>query len=464
MIAQIALKQKTKDQFQLFSYKVPAELLLKIKAGQIVLVDFSGKKKLGVVVGLSPRKRLLRKKGKRFKLKSLKKIIQPQLRIQDWQLRLARYIADRYAVSFGQALWSLLPPLSQRLLDTRVSPRSIGKKDTFQLRYLFGSKLERWRKFQKINQRHPAIFIFPQLQQARLFIQKFCPDCEFFHSDLPPKKQTQIYLDCLSKDPKSVAGTFSALFLPTRTVVVIEDFLSTIYQKDSSPRYEVVDVAKRLAQFKKIPMILADDSPPFWQAEPLSKSQIKIEIGSNLTALLEKNLAGSDRHLVWHPFENPNSFSLPHSPIDSVHLVFPNSFLSLPDYRLREEIFYLIKRALNLSIKQVIIYLQEEAQKEKIRQIFKSDFKAKELQARKRHRFPPFWELIKIDFRGQLSEDKLKKIGYNIRQGVEGAQIIDQRLDKRGASFILKAPRDVDLDYSQIYPGIVSRNLKKIAA
>lgn len=106
--AQVVVNQKT-AKIDLFSYQVTATQLLKIKAGVMVEVPFRNQLVEGVVFNLTKHTAVA-------KVKPIKRLLSQEPIATANQFKLATWLAKFYGVSLGEALFTIIPKLSRRLL------------------------------------------------------------------------------------------------------------------------------------------------------------------------------------------------------------------------------------------------------------------------------------------------------------------------------------------------------------
>ncbi len=92
-----------------FTYRVPAELEGKVKLGIRVAVPFGTGREVGVVTGLATESELHPKR-----LRDVARVLDPLALVSSELVSLARWIAERYACSFGEALHAALPAALKR--------------------------------------------------------------------------------------------------------------------------------------------------------------------------------------------------------------------------------------------------------------------------------------------------------------------------------------------------------------
>ena len=333
MIAKVCVNLKTQKQFQLFDYKIKPEQLLYAKVGQICLVDFSGKNKTGIIIQLNKTQKTFYPHTLReshapttntlvcghgykgvgvYKTKSIKKVYGAPV-VQKWQIELAKYTAKLYSVSFGKALFSILPDFSKKLIESEnqsfvsvgeVSPRT-ADLGSWQKQFIAQSKLIRWKKIKEIASAAASIVILPEIIQAKI-LSKFIKGSVLYHSQLSLARTSQIYLDALSGKISIIIGAWSALFVPLKNCqnIIIDDYLAGLYIKDQNPKFDIWEMAKLRAQITGARPIFSDDGYPIFtfKNENFDKSKLSFAITPNIEYGLLKNLEPQKSNFIFFPF------------------------------------------------------------------------------------------------------------------------------------------------------------------
>ena len=104
----IPLAYIPRGQSQILSYFYDKSLPI----GTVVEVDLNRRKVNGVVVGFDTIKnrKLDFKKNVDFELKNVSKVLDPELKIEKWQLDIAAYLSNYYYAPLGISLKTVLPP------------------------------------------------------------------------------------------------------------------------------------------------------------------------------------------------------------------------------------------------------------------------------------------------------------------------------------------------------------------
>ncbi len=109
MIADIIPEIKTRGQEEVFSYLVPEELQGKIDIGAIVSMPFGKRTIRGVVTGIRNQELGIKVHGEKYQLKEIKSLDSSFI-IPNSYLEIAKWIAEYYLCSLGEAIELFLPP------------------------------------------------------------------------------------------------------------------------------------------------------------------------------------------------------------------------------------------------------------------------------------------------------------------------------------------------------------------
>lgn len=180
-------------------------------------------------------------------------------------LDLARFIAEYYVCSLGEALALFVPTSSQSLHVKEDFTTDITLSTAQQEAYnfiqnhdaslLFGDtgsgKTEIYMKLfeQCIRDGKTAIFLMPEIgltpQMKNRLKHHFGGKVALWHSKITQKKKSQILSDLADGKISIIAGTRSALFLPLQNIglIVVDEEHDDSYKSSSRPRYNARDLA-----------------------------------------------------------------------------------------------------------------------------------------------------------------------------------------------------------------------------
>ena len=180
-------------------------------------------------------------------------------------LDLAKFIAEYYVCSLGEAL-ALFVPTSQEALHVKedftteitLSSEQHNAYDfilAHDASLLFGDtgsgKTEVYMKlFEKcISEGRTAIFLMPEIgltpQMKNRLKHHFGERVALWHSKITAKKKAQILSDLEEGKISIIAGTRSALFLPLQNIglIVVDEEHDDSYKSSARPRYNAKDLA-----------------------------------------------------------------------------------------------------------------------------------------------------------------------------------------------------------------------------
>lgn len=180
-------------------------------------------------------------------------------------LDLAKFIAEYYVCSLGEALSLFVPTTSIPLHVKEDFVTNIVLSDEQQKAYdfiqthdaslLFGDtgsgKSEIYMKLfeQTIRDGKTAIFLMPEIgltpQMKNRLKYHFGEKVALWHSKITAKKKAQILSDLEEGKISIIAGTRSALFLPLQNIglIVVDEEHDDSYKSSSRPRYNAKDLA-----------------------------------------------------------------------------------------------------------------------------------------------------------------------------------------------------------------------------
>lgn len=198
-------------------------------------------------------------------------------------LELARFIAEYYVCSLGEALSLFVPSSSKDLhvnekitTDIVLSPEQ-EKAYTFALSHdaslLFGDtgsgKTEVYMKLFEacINKGQKALFLLPEIgltpQMKRRLKHHFGNHVAIWHSKITLKKKAQILHDLQIGKLSILAGTRSTLFLPIENLglIVVDEEHDESYKSSSRPRYNAKDLSLLFGQKLGAKVVLGSATP-----------------------------------------------------------------------------------------------------------------------------------------------------------------------------------------------------------
>lgn len=259
--AQVVVNTKTALKNQFFTYKIPPSLLAEIKIGCLVEVPFRNKMIEGIVWQLV-------KQSKFEKLKSIKKIITPEVIANNFHRELAVWMSQYYLEPLGKCLFTILPPIPKRYAAKIPTIRDIEIFNNSTTYFFQGNRQERFNLYRKIvskNLNDKIVVLFSSQNQLNKF-KKYLLNYQNinFHENSPTsKKRFNQWFEILTRKPKLILGTRATIFDPifNPKYIIIDEISGFSYKQEQSPRYHAATIATKIAEMSKSKLILADELP-----------------------------------------------------------------------------------------------------------------------------------------------------------------------------------------------------------
>lgn len=198
-------------------------------------------------------------------------------------IELARFIAEYYVCSLGEAL-ALFTPSGANILhvnqtiQTSITLSSLQQEAyDFILKHpaslLFGDtgsgKTEIYMKLfeDAIAQGKKALFLMPEIgltpQMKNRLKKHFGAHFAMWHSKITPKKKAEILEKIEKGEISIIAGTRSALFLPLDNLglIVVDEEHDESYKSSARPRYSAKDLALLFGQKLGVRVLLGSATP-----------------------------------------------------------------------------------------------------------------------------------------------------------------------------------------------------------
>jgi primosomal protein N' (replication factor Y) (superfamily II helicase) len=267
-----------------FDYRLPEELRAGVQVGSMLVVPFSGRKLLGVVVGLADSSDIADEKL----LAPLRAL---ELGVPAELVALAEWIAEEYCSTPARALALVLPPQAARRLSGRrrravarphhppVGIRTEGipeltpdqraalapitaalrarRAERLLLHGVTGSgKTEVYLRAAAaaLAQDRGAIVLVPEIaltpQIVSRFVARFGETVAVLHSRLTPAQRYAEWRRLREGDARVCVGPRSAVFAPIDALglIVVDEEHDASYKHEGDPRYDARDVAVERAE------------------------------------------------------------------------------------------------------------------------------------------------------------------------------------------------------------------------
>ena len=297
----IGLNQPKVD--RIFSYRIPEDLAPALQQGMVVEVPFgSGNRKTrGFVVGFTDSAG-----ADPDKMKEIRRILMDEPAFTERQLAVARWMQSWYDAPLGAclSLWVPrqvtrkprkknqdpveTPDLSPKLRLNEEQEKAARPVDemldlhlhrTFLLHGITGSgKTELYLQWidHTLALGRQAIVLVPEIsltpQLIDIFTQRFGSRVGVTHSRLTDAERAKLWREARRGAIDVVIGPRSALFTPFADpgLIILDEEHETTYKSEQSPRYHAAEVAEKMGQLWKIPVVLGSATPrveSFYKAE-----------------------------------------------------------------------------------------------------------------------------------------------------------------------------------------------------
>lgn len=272
---------------QSFTYTVPENLQQEAQIGKRVYVSFGRrlKEEQAYIVDVHSNK-------PKYKCKDIIYFVDNEPVFDLKTLELARWIAEYYICSLGEALSLFVP---KNLESNQITKNEINKKPLLDLNkeqqnavniisqtikaniyksyLLFGvtgsGKTEVYKYLSKIvtDTGKQAIILVPEISLTPQTIQRFQSAfgnrIAVLHSKLNAREKAFNWKQIKNNEVDIILGPRSAIFAPVQKpgIIIIDEEHETSYKSGDTPRYHARQIAFKLAQREKIPVVLGTATP-----------------------------------------------------------------------------------------------------------------------------------------------------------------------------------------------------------
>lgn len=290
MICEIIPATRTNPDKDTFSYLVPDDIKTDIKIGLIVHIPFGKKKIRGIINKIQETKD---EEQTNYKLKSIISI-NSDFVLPKQYIDIAKWIAQYYLCSLGEAISLFLPPRLTRMRkqDTRYKIQDTNKiqltsdqknvlaqltqklkTKNYRPSLLHGvtgsGKTEIYIKLtEKVLHRNKQVIVLtPEIMLTPQIVEKFegaFPNqiC-LMHSGLSASERFNSYKQFFSHEKNIIIGPRSALLVPSNNLglIIIDEEQEDAYKQEKSPRYHAVDLAEKIAIANNAMLLLGSATP-----------------------------------------------------------------------------------------------------------------------------------------------------------------------------------------------------------
>lgn len=275
MLAQITVDKKAVRN-KSFTYRIPKNMSPRM--GSLVLVPFHGQRVVGVVNSIQ------KDETKRFKIKEIESVIYPQALLNNRQLKLAQFIAQKYFAPFSAVIFAMLPhylrekkrPLlvnrEQRTVSSKQAAGSLPRQQAGRKQYLIFDPQNKYtlKIYQKainstLKRGESVLFLVPDISlKIMQEIKKLSKESIIFNKDKNTDKENFILWQKIKESKINlVIGSHLALFapLPNLGLVIVHHENDPFYKNEQSPKYHLREVAIELARLNQANLILQAEIP-----------------------------------------------------------------------------------------------------------------------------------------------------------------------------------------------------------
>lgn len=270
---------------------------LRISRGMRVLVDFNGRKRVAIVVGLP-------KSSKIKKLKPVIKVLDQEPLLSQEQIDFAKELSKVYPYSRGEFLFMMLPSYlkkatgynykntTDKIPSKVLEPADLNEskhweKNVFIKADDFLKRYSLWKDAVSRELNKGSVLIcFPQLSyllKAKQIIDKDFPNR--VRVICSQNKEKDIFFNWEKTRNKTLMlGTRMSIFYYPYDLglIIVEEENNACYFQEEKPFYHLLDVAFLLARLKKIKLILSGDFPSLYTYNRIKRKQIFLKESVNL--------------------------------------------------------------------------------------------------------------------------------------------------------------------------------------
>ncbi len=267
-----------------FSYSVPEGM--EIRIGERIVARFGRKKLTGVVTGISH-------EPPSFggEIKSIDRVIDAFPLLDERLMNIARWIADVYMCSLGEAIWAMIPGGKR---ETSVEDVSLTREQDGKKRFEL-SEGQKAAAAEILKQRHGAFYLYgitgsgktevyltaarevlsagkgviylvPEISLTHQVVERFISefgDAAIIHSGITPSQKLSEWRRLIHGEVSLVIGARSAVFAPVRRLglIIMDEEHDGSYKSSHTPRFHARQVAQQRALNEKALMVFGSATP-----------------------------------------------------------------------------------------------------------------------------------------------------------------------------------------------------------
>lgn len=284
--AEILLAQKIGPEDKTLTYEIPSKGDFQV--GQLVEVPLRNKNAKGIIYAIHSNKPL-------YKTKKIRDLVANAPHLAKWQIELMDWIAEYYFAPLYKALRLFLPATFVK--KKRLKPPLPPENKAYELKFKHKLSEEQKNVIQSIRQTgkkvcllhgitgsgkteiylhiveeclkggSQVLILIPEIaltpQTRKRFESHFHENTVAIHSQLTPKQKEQAWQSIHKGEAKIIIGSRSAIFAPFQNLsyIIIDEEHDSCYKQDQSPRYNTIDVAKKMADLLGIKVVMGSATP-----------------------------------------------------------------------------------------------------------------------------------------------------------------------------------------------------------
>lgn len=269
-----------------FTYAIPEPLASAVAVGKRVIVPFGRRKLTGFIIDL------VAEAPAEYEIKEIIRVIDKEVLYGEETITLARWLADYYLCSHGQALSLMIPTgrkeseipalsFSDEYSSTPIHTLSAEQAEAIAtiktggpgIYYLHGvtgsGKSEVYLQIAEsvIASGKSVIYLVPEItlthQLAELVRDRFAGNVAVLHSALTPSQRLREWKKIHNDEVSLVIGARSAVFAPFNNLglIIIDEEHENSYKSGSTPRYHARQVAQHRVQQNSGILLMGSATP-----------------------------------------------------------------------------------------------------------------------------------------------------------------------------------------------------------
>ncbi len=312
-----------------FTYAIGDELVDSVQVGRRVRVPFGNRKLTGYVVALTDAV------SGEFTIKEIERVIDKEAVFGNRTIALARWMADFYLCSHGQALSLMIPTgraeskipvldfadeVNLEAIEALSDEQEAAIAEILAARqkmyYLYGvtgsGKSEVYLRAAEavIAAGRSVIYLVPEItlthQLSRMVSARFDGKVAILHSALTPSQRLKEWKKIQSGEARLAIGARSAIFAPFSDLglIIIDEEHENSYKSGSTPRYHARQVAQHRALSEGATLVMGSATPSLeayrlmQEGEQVKALRLVKRVAGGVLPTVEVVDMGFEKHLV----------------------------------------------------------------------------------------------------------------------------------------------------------------------